>query len=256
MDIGLSPMRPPGCHLTAGAHCSAGWEVVTPWHHHDMHQLLYAFDGSVEVEGLAGRYKVPRQFAVWIPAGAVHRTSIQRVGSGSVFLNPDMVTCAMRTLRVVPAPPLLREMVMHAMRWPFERQQDAASDVFFTCFATLCEGWIAEEVRLVLPASADERVAAMMAYTAAHLATVCLKEVCEQAHMSERTLRRRFKNAAGIDWAEYRKRLRIATALDALDGTAKTIGEIAAEIGYENQAAFARAFRSVIGIAPREYRQR
>jgi AraC-like DNA-binding protein len=256
MDARLIPMRATGNILPAGAHCSNGWDVVTPWHYHDMHQLLYAFDGAVEVEGRHGCYKVPRQFAVWIPAGAVHRTTIQKIASGSVFLSPRLMPCAMDAPRVIAAPILLREMVMHAMRWPLDRAEDAVSDAYFTCFARLCEGWIAEDVKLLLPSSADARIAAAMAYTNTNIAAVTLSDICRETHMSERTLRRQFQKVAGMSWEDYRQRLRISLALDALDGTPKRIGEIAAGLGYQNQAAFARAFRSATGVAPREYRQR
>src|SRR5579862_5720503 len=101
MEPELVPMRPPGCTLSAGAHSSDGWDVATPWHRHDMHQLLYAFEGSVEIEAQGGRYKVPRQFAAWIPAGAVHRTTIQRIASGSIFFTPALVPDAGESLRVI-----------------------------------------------------------------------------------------------------------------------------------------------------------
>jgi AraC-like DNA-binding protein len=240
--------------LSAGAHCSDGWSVTSPWHYHDMHQLLYAFDGAVEVEGLQGHYKVPRQFAVWIPAGAVHRTSIQRTPSGSVFFAPDLLPCVMPAPRVITAPNLLREMVMHAMRWPLEREEDEVSAAYFTCLARLCEGWITEDVKLLLPSTTDPRMAAVMQHTAANLATITLPEICRHAGMSERTLRRQFLKAAGMSWENYRQRLRLGMALDALDHTNRQIGDIAASLGYENQAAFARAFRATLGMAPREYR--
>ena len=53
----------------------------------------------------------------------------------------------------------------------------------------------------------------------------------------------------------HRQRLRLGMAVDALDHTDRQIGDIAASLGYENQAAFARAFRAVLGMAPREYRK-
>lgn len=255
MDARLIPMRAADSPIQAGAHCSAGWEVVTPWHYHDMHQLLYAFDGAVEVEGRHGSYKVPRQFAVWIPAGAVHRTTIQKIASGSVFLSPALLPCGMDAPRVITAPALLREMVLHAMRWPLERAADEVSEVYFTCFARLCEGWIAEPVKLLLPSSTDARIAAVMDYTSENIATVMLADVCRAAHMSDRTLRRKFQKAAGMSWEDYRQRLRIRMALDALDSSTHRIGEIAAALGYDNQAAFARAFRSITGLAPRDYRR-
>jgi AraC-like DNA-binding protein len=247
-------MRSPA-KIPAGGHNSAGWDIATPWHYHDMHQLLYAFDGAVEVEGVHGCYKVPRQFAVWIPAGAIHRTTIQKVASGSVFLSPDMLPCTMTAPRVIAAPALLREMVLYAMRWPLERERDAISDSYFSCFAQLCAGWIEAEKKLLLPTSGEARITAATAYCAAHAATVMLDDVCRHVNMSARTLRRHFRHAVGMSWEEYRLRLRISLALEALDGSDKRIGQIAAEVGYENQAAFARAFRAVTGKGPKEYRQ-
>ncbi len=258
MQARLVQMRAPASGteplLSAGAHCSDGWSVTSPWHYHDMHQLLYAFDGAVEVEGLQGHYKVPRQFAVWIPAGAVHRTSIQRIPSGSVFFDPELLPCIMPAPRVITAPALLREMVMHAMRWPLDREEDEVSAAYFPCLARLCEGWITEDVKLLLPTSTEPRIAAIMDFTSAHAAQVTLGDVCRHANMSERNLRRQFTKSAGISWEDYRQRLRMTMALDALDRTDQHIGEIAASVGYENQAAFARAFRAVLGMAPREYR--
>jgi AraC-like DNA-binding protein len=221
-----------------------------------MHQLLYAFDGAVEVEGSGGRYKVPHQYAVWVPAGAVHRTTLQKVGSGSVFLSTDMVACAHDAPRVIAAPPILREMVMYAMRWPLDRAEDPTSEVYFQCLAQLCQGWIRDEVKLVLPFSTDERITAIMDFTRDHIGSVTLSQVCRQAGMSERTLRRRFREGAGLTWEEYRLRLRMCVALDALGQTADPVGVIAVQVGYTDSAAFARAFRSLVGISPGEYRNR
>lgn len=248
-------MRGAGSTLTAGAHNSNGWDVETPWHYHDMHQLLYAFDGAVEVEGRHGRYRVPRQFAAWIPAGAVHRTAIQKVASGSVFLSPELVPCDADVPRVIAAPPILREMVMHAMRWPLDRAEDALSKAYFICFAGLCAEWIGDQRQLVLPSSADRRIDAILAYTRDHIATISLDQLCVHAGMSERTLRRHFRNSVGISWEAYRQRLRLCIALDMLDRTTRPIGIIAAEVGYENQSAFARSFRTMLGMGPSEYRR-
>jgi AraC-like DNA-binding protein len=256
MDIGLRSMRSPGSTQRAGAHSSDGWQVATPWHFHDMHQLLYAFEGAVEVEGRRGCYKIPHQFAAWIPAGAVHRTTIQKIASGSVFLDPAMVACAEDAPRVIPAPPILREMVMHAMRWPLGRAEDATGTAYFEAFAALCAEWIAAEVALVLPSSRDARIAAIMDHTRVHIATVTLADVCRAAAMSERSLRRHFRAATGLSWEAYRHRLRLCLAIDALEVDGEPIGAVAAAVGYDDPAAFARAFRAVMGMAPGAYRRR
>ena len=249
-----SPIGGPDTSLPAGAHTDDGWAGSALWHYHDMHQLLYAFEGTVEMEGVQGHYKVPRQFAMWIPAGAVHRAATQRHASGSIYFAPELLPCTMAAPRVIPAPALLREMVMHAMRWPLEREDDDVSAAYFPCLARLCENWITEDVKLLLPATTEPRITAIMAYTNAHLAAVTLPDVCQHANMTARTLRRQFTKSTGISWEEYRQRLRLSLALNALDQTNQSIGEIAAIVGYENQAAFARAFRAILGMAPREYR--
>lgn len=255
MQIPLVQMLPAGSRLRAGALCSSGWDLDSLWHRHDMHQLLYAFEGALVVEGREGRYKIPRQFAAWIPAGAAHRTTIQKVASGSIFISPTMLSASADTLRVIVAPALMRQMVMHAMRWPLDRPaDDATSAVYFECFSRLCEEWITDEVKMVLPVSDDRRIAEIMAFTLEHIATVTLVDVCRAVGMSERSLRRQFTSKVGMPWEEYRQRLRIHSALDDLDATDKPIGAIAADIGYENQAAFARAFRAIIGMSPTDYR--
>ena len=255
MEVRLVPMRSPRTAPWAGAYSSDGWEVVTPWHLHDMHQLLYAFEGSVEVEGRSAHYKVPRQFAIWIPAGTIHRTAIHKVRSGSVFFSPDLVECPAGSPRVICVPKLMREMIMYSMRWPLDRPADQISASYFDCFAKLCAEWTSHEVNLILPASADERIDAIMSFTRRHIANVNMYSICHAFGMSERSLRRHFSKSVGMTWEEFRQRLRIYVAIDALDHTTRSVGSIAADVGYASQAAFAKKFRLMMGMGPTEYRR-
>jgi AraC-like DNA-binding protein len=255
MQAKLILMRDSGSAIKAGSFNSEGLEVETPWHFHDLHQLLYSFEDSVEVESQSARYKVPHQFAAWIPAGTVHRTAHQRVRSGSIFFSTDMIDWPASNLRVVPVSNLMREMINHAMRWPIDGSDDAVSRAYFDCFARLCSEWIQQEVTLVLPSSDDRRINAVASFTRDNLATVTLQDVCKRINMSERSLRRHFQKAMGISWEDFRLRLRITKAIDYLDTTDKPIGEIAADVGYSSQTAFAKAFKSVMGIGPTAYRR-
>lgn len=255
MQAQLSPMRPVDSTIRAGAFNSDGLDIETPWHVHDLHQLMYAFEGSVEVEGPAARYKVPHQFAAWIPAGTVHRTTIQNVRSGSVFFRVDMIDWPVDSVRVIPVSNLMREMIMHAMRWPISGVDDADSLAYFDCFARLCSEWITQEVRLVLPSSDDARINAITNFTRANLASVTLHDICKAVGMSERSLRRHFLKAMGISWEDFRLRLRIYLAIDKLDNTKAPIGAIAADVGYSSQTAFAKAFKAIMGIGPSAYRR-
>lgn len=255
MDARLVQMRDPAIPVVGGGHNSGGWQVDTPWHYHDMHQLLYAFAGSVDVEGVEASFRIPHQFAAWIPAGVVHRTRIQQVDSGSVFLSEELVQAAGKRLRVVRAPALLREMIAHAMRWPLGSAEDDDSRAYFACMARLCPGWIADEVQLVLPSCRDPKIEAVIETMRGSLATITFGQLCRQSGHSERSLRRKFSAATGLSWDLYRRRLRILTAIEKIDTTDDTIGCIAADVGYENQAAFAKSFRDTVGMVPSDYRR-
>ena len=254
-QVDFSPMRTAGSIIRAGAYNSDGLEIETPWHFHDLHQLMYAFEGSVEVEDQSARYKVPHQFADWIPAGHAHRTAIQNVRSGSIFFSTDMIDWPAINLRVIPVSNLMREMIMHSMRWSIRGEEDDTSVAYFNCVARLCREWITHEVTLVLPSSDDARINAIVDFTRKNLASVTLQEVCKTIGMSERSLRRHFMKAMGISWEDFRLRLRVYRAIDDLDNTKKPIGEIAGDIGYTSQTAFAKMFKAIMGIGPTAYRQ-
>jgi len=256
----LKSMHPAGTTPRPGSHCSDGMHVDTGWHFHDMHQLLYAFEGAIEVESARGRHLIPRQLAAWIPAGVPHRTSIHRVRSGSVFFPPAMVGNPGDRVRTVLASGLMRAMIRESMRWPFRQSatDQSATDVstaFFAAMSNLCSEWITRETELLLPRSQDARVTRALEFTRRR-PDVTLAAVCKHAGMSERSLRRHFKADVGLAWEDYRRRARLLDAIALLSDTDVAIGDIAMRCGFESPSAFAKAFRLAIGEAPRDYRNR
>lgn len=248
----VDPARRP----RAGAILQDDYDLDTPWHSHDMHQLQYAFDGSIEVEDRRASYLCLRTRAIWIPAGVVHRTSLHRIRSGSVLFAPDMIPEAGDRVRVIQVSPLMREMVVGAMRWPLTQPQDLTGQAYFAALANLCAEWIKEEAPLRLPTTREPRLEAAMAYTRAHLKDGDVASACQAAGLSERTLRRRFRGAFGMSWDEYRRRARLIAAAALLSDARRPIGDVAAEVGFESQSAFARAFKDLTGKSPRAFRPR
>jgi AraC-like DNA-binding protein len=231
-------------------------DVVSPWHLHDMHQLVYAFEGAIEIESRDARCLVPSQFAAWIPAGAVHRTTIHRVRSGSVFFPPCTIADSDSRVRVVSVPPLMREMIMGAMRWPLSKPLEPIGRTYFDALAMLCGEWIQSEAQLALPTGASPGIRKVMEFTRGHLAEVDLASVCVVAGLSERSLRRHFRTETGMTWENYRRLSRLAEAIVLLGESSLTVGVIALQVGFESQGAFARAFRALIGELPTDYRKR
>jgi transcriptional regulator GlxA family with amidase domain len=84
--------------------------------------------------------------------------------------------------------------------------------------------------------------------------TVVMLAAC--AKLGERTFLRRFRQATGLKPIEYVQRLRIDKAREALEFSASAIGEIAWAVGYQDQGAFRKVFRRILGLSPGEYRRR
>jgi AraC-like DNA-binding protein len=231
--------------------------LVAPWHYHDFHKIEYAFQGVVEVETATAHYLLPPQQAVWIPAGLAHRTTLTRVRTVAVFFAPEMVRAATDRAQVLPAAPLIREMIVYGARWPISRPtSDPLADAYFEALARLAVEWLGTEVPLHLPASTDPIIAGIMHHTAAHLPDITVQDVCRQAGISERTLRRRFLAATGITWREYLLHSRLLRAIGLLSEPGPSVLDIAVAVGFDSVSAFTRAFKRYSGETPGAYRRR
>jgi AraC-like DNA-binding protein len=241
----------------AGAFLFEGDERTAPWHKHAMHEMQYAVEGIAEVESAGTRHVLPPQQAVWIPAGLPHRTSLRRVRSIAVFFDPAMVQGADDRVRVLAAAPVIREMLVYAVRWPIDRAgRDRTAESFFDALALLALDWLDREAPLCLPTSSDPLVRAVMDHTQEHLFDVTVGQVCSAVGLSERTLRRRFGDDVGMTWRSYLLQSRLLRAMVILTESERSVLEVATEVGFESVAAFTRAFRRATSETPSAYRRR
>lgn len=74
--------------------------------------------------------------------------------------------------------------------------------------------------------------------------------------VSRYTLSRIFSEQIGCGFPEYVNRLRLGEAENLLSNTSLPITEISYRCGFETPRTFNRAFRSQLGVTPREYRGR
>lgn len=244
-----------------------GDETVTGWHHHDLHQLEYAFEGVAQVETATARYLLPPQQAVWIPAGVEHCTTLTRVRTVSVFFDPAFTAhtpgfAAGDRVRILAVAPVVREMVLHARRWPITRRSPAdtddarAADAFFAALAVVMTEWLDQETPLCLPTSRHPLVAAAMRFTQEHLADATVNDVCAAVGTSTRTLRRTFLAEAGMPWRQYQLESRLLQAMALLSERGPTVLAVSAAVGFASLSGFTRAFRRYTGETPQGYRRR
>jgi len=247
-----------GGPVLAGSYLYEGELLVTGWHVHDVHQIEYAIGGVVEVETAAGHYLLPPQQAAWIPAGLQHQATMNpSVKTLAVMFDPAVIPDAGDRARILAVSPLLREMLLYALRWPIDRGAgDGVSDSFFLTLANLVSEALDHEAPLSLPTSEDPMVAAAMAYTKDHLQSVSLDEVCRTVAVSERTLRRQFQREAGLSWRTYLLHARMLRAMALLAAPGQSVQQTASAVGFDSMGSFTRAFAQFCGETPSSYRRR
>ena len=85
---------------------------------------------------------------------------------------------------------------------------------------------------------------------------ITITELAQILHISPTQLKVSFQKVYGIPVYSYARAKRMEAASYLLSETDKSVLEIAGEFGYENGSKFARAFRTIAGVTPREYRKR
>jgi transcriptional regulator GlxA family with amidase domain len=88
-----------------------------------------------------------------------------------------------------------------------------------------------------------------------HAEPLTLAAMADQVHCSPRSLLRRFKLATGLTPIDYLQRVRIAAAEAQLANPQQTVEAVAWAVGYEDRAAFAKAFKRVTGQSPAALRR-
>jgi AraC-like DNA-binding protein len=245
-------------HVAAGSYVHQGEALTTGWHSHDLHQLEYAVHGLVEVETAAGRHLLPPQQAAWIPAGLEHQSIIHTsIRTISVFFEPTLLRDPQRRVRVLTVAPLVREMMLHAVRWPIGRRDiDAVGDRFFIAMADVVQDALDDERPLVLPTSAHPVLIAAADYVRNHLDEVTVSELSRSVGVSERTLRRLVQSELGITCRDYILQARLLQAMVLLARPGQTVLGVATAVGFRNGSSFARVFTQRCGDSPSVYRRR
>lgn len=87
-------------------------------------------------------------------------------------------------------------------------------------------------------------------------ASLKVRELAEQVHLSERTFLRRFVSATGLKPTQYLQRLRIQKACELIETSAVSFERVAEAVGYEDLSAFRKTFVKITGQTPKEFKKR
>ncbi|MCB0164855.1 MAG: helix-turn-helix domain-containing protein [Anaerolineae bacterium] len=231
----------------------SGW-VAFPGHY-----LLYASSGAFRLAVGQVQWLLPPQRAAWVAAHVPLRLSAAGPGTtSSVLFAEEAIPKPEFTSRVFAVSSLAREMLLYATRWGPDRDSaNQTADSFFQALAAVCTDLAVDPDEFWLPQAQSTELDQAMAYTLSHLADkLTLADVAAAAHISERTLARRFSAETGMTWSQFVHRARMIRAMELLASPDTKIIEVVYAVGYASVSAFNNAFRHFTGDTPSGYCKR
>lgn len=118
----------------------------------------------------------------------------------------------------------------------------------------LLEQWLVE--RLSLGKTRDMLIPASLALQRQGQGRLSIPELTERCAIGQRQLERLYRVQVGISPKQYARLLRVEAARLALKGkTYRTHADLAADLGFYDEAHFIREFSAGVGMTPARYRQ-
>lgn len=240
-------------HATANA--MAAMEVDYPAgsstgrHSHPRGQLLYAIEGVMIVRSAAGSWVVPPNRAAWLIAGIEHEVGMcGNVKIRTVFVDPASSPQLPAASCVVAVSPLLRELIVEAVRIPIDYQRDSRDERLMRLL--LDELRSSDTLPLHLPVPQDPRLRAICAALQENPGNPwTATQWAQDLGINAKTVHRLFAKETGMTFAQWRQQARLLSALQRIAGGERII-DVALDCGYASQSAFSAMFRRHFGVPP------
>ncbi|MGH6760247.1 MAG: AraC family transcriptional regulator [Phyllobacterium sp.] len=223
-----------------------------PPHNHSRGQLLYALSGVVMVTTSEGRWMVPTEHALWIPAGMTH--SVEMVGAvrmRSVYVLPGAIESLPDSSRVVGMTNLMRSLIVEATDMPPGKKPHGRDALVMSLI--LHEIPRLPELPLGLPFPTDPQLAALCRrFVIAPSSQARIDDWAEILAMSRRAFTRAFRRETGLSLSTWRQQACLFAALPRL-AAGEAVTSVALDLGYESTAAFTTMFKRMTGVPPQRY---
>jgi AraC-like DNA-binding protein len=245
-----------GVHLVA-RHYRKGTRLDP--HMHREAQLVYAAKGTMQVTTPKGRWLVPPDRAVWVPARLAHAIDVLAdIDMRTLYFDVAWLKHAPRSKSlarefVVRVTPLLQQAILALFDDRGERDRTA-----LLIKLAMLELRRADDSATFIPLPQEPRCRRAAELVLADPARAHeIEIVAEKIGTSARTLSRLFSAETELSFKSWCQRARIAAAIERLStDTNVSIKQVAGELGYASIPAFSHAFRQVTGRTPSEFAQK
>ena len=225
---------------------------VVPPHRHRRGQLIFGASGALILATPQGRWVMPPQRGMWIPAGTIHDVrGLGAVRIRSLYVEPEASSGMPEHCQVVGISPFMRSLIAEAMDLPVDYHPESRAGALMAL--------IGHEIRRlpVLPLSLPFPAHAALAERCRRfLLRPTPHETIEAWRgplgMSRRAFTRLFRRHTGLSFVAWRQQACLVAALPRLVA-GESVTAVALDLGYDNPAAFTTMFRRALGSSPRAY---
>ena len=250
---GIQPPVTDGVHRVA-RHYKKGVRLDT--HMHREAQLVYAARGTMQVTTPKGRWLVPPDRAVWVPARLEHSIDVladidmRTLYFDLAWLAREARSRSLNAEFVVRVSRLLHEAILALFDG---RNSPERTDILIRL--ALLELHEAEDSATFIPLPHEPRCRRAAAIvlgdpTGSHE----IETLARTVGTSARTLSRLFAAETQLSFKSWCQRARIAAAIERLaTETNVSVKQLASDLGYASVPAFSHAFRQVTGKTPTEF---
>jgi AraC-like DNA-binding protein len=248
---GIQPPVADGVHLVARRY-RKGVRLGT--HMHREAQLVYAARGTMQVTTPKGRWLVPPDRAVWVPAFLEHSIDVladiemRTLYFDQAWLERQDRNEGLDAEYVVRVSRLLHETILAL----FDGRKDSERAQVLIRLALL-ELHAAEDSATHEPRCRRAADIVLDNPTGSHE----IETLAQAVGTSARTLSRLFAAETQLSFKTWCQRARIAAAIERLSMEANlSVKQLASELGYASVPAFSHAFRQVTGKTPTEFSEK
>ena len=262
-----------------------------PFHYHDFHKIILFLNGCVDYVVEGKTYALEARDLIFVSAGEIHTPVFKKPANGEpppyerivIYISPeflqrwqwrndewrndesvDLSACfqkARETASVMHQPPGTSHDLLYHMD-KLEKTahgtgfaNDLYTEILFIEFMILINRSLEDhELSALENAVYDPKIQQVLTYISQHLSEeLKVEQLADKVFLSKFYLMKKFKADTGYGLHQYIRSKRLLLARDMLK-TDTPIVEIAEDVGFADYSTFSRAFKTMFGKSPRDFR--
>lgn len=255
-EVQSNHRSPAGVHLVARDYPKG---LRIDLHMHRESQLIYAAKGTMQVNTPGGRWLVPPDRAVWVPAGLEHAIDVladiemRTLYFDQAWLAREKRSGSLDHEFVVRVSPLVHQAILALFDAACGRER---TDLLIRL--VMLELHQAEDSATFIPLPQEPRCRrAADIVLADPTRDHEIDALARTVGTSARTLSRLFAAETQLSFKSWCQRARIAAAIERLSTDANvSVKQVASDLGYASVPAFSHAFRQVTGKTPTAFAEK